>query len=617
MWPRCLVLLHVYYPDLWDEIAAYLHNLDEAEFDLYVNVVDGCTSEDWKQGVVSEFPRAQIYSSPNIGADVGGTVALLQHVDLSDYGLICKLHTKKSEYCAGGIGDSWRGDLLRACLRKPREVLDIFASRPQVTMLGSANHNAVGHGINYRQCVRLCDRFKLDVRLLNSPWVGGTMFWCRPYVMQALKDANLRQDEFVFPYAIDGTLAHAVERIFGALAASRGEIYWRRPPSSRRRPRTIRSHQRIGGGLNVFAHFTCPSGLQQAALGLVKAFDHAGVPTSCRDVPIPGVSPDRAPGRYGGEEVYHKTMLHVQPEPLLDQVPDLCELDLDEQNYRIGYWYWESDRVPAIWREIAERNGIREVWAASKFTAAALRASLPIPVYHLPPGIELSPFPRLPRSSLGIREDRFTFLFIFDMRSVMERKNPMGVMEAFRMAFRPDDPVQLVIRAHHGRDDAAQWQQLTSEAERTPNVTILDRALSREESYALIDACDCYISLHRAEGLGLTMAEAMLMGKPVVATGYSGNMDFMTGANSYLVDYELQALAPVAPYPPDTLWAIASTSHAAELMRRVYENQDEARERGAVGRREAAAWWSVKRAGERMAERLRWIATGRKVAMGI
>lgn len=223
---RCAVLLHVYYPDLWDEIAMRLRGLERIAYDLYVNAVDGRTTRDWQAQVVREFPGAQVFASPNLGQDVGGTVSLLRHVDLSRYGLVCKIHTKKSTYNPEG-GARWRHDLLRACLENPRDVFGIFDTRPEVTMLGSGQRVMVGNGMNQRECERLCDRLKVDRRHANSPWVAGCMFWCRPYILQALKDAKITQDEFVFAYGHDGTLAHAIERVFGALAASRGEIHWR------------------------------------------------------------------------------------------------------------------------------------------------------------------------------------------------------------------------------------------------------------------------------------------------------------------------------------------------------------------------------------------------------
>src|SRR5213076_1122404 len=124
---------------------------------------------------------------------------------------------------------------------------------------------------------------------------------------------------------------------------------------------------------------------------------------------------------------------------------------------------------------------------------------------------------------------------------------------------RPLAEEELLWRAH-GRQD----------------VHIIDRSLSRGELDGLMAACDCYVSLHRSEGFGLTMAEAMYVGKPVIATGYSGNLDFMTPHNSYLVDYEVVAVGEgAAPYPAHAEWAEPSVEHAACLMRHVFEHREE------------------------------------------
>jgi glycosyltransferase involved in cell wall biosynthesis len=118
-------------------------------------------------------------------------------------------------------------------------------------------------------------------------------------------------------------------------------------------------------------------------------------------------------------------------------------------------------------------------------------------------------------------------------------------------------------------------------------------------------ACDCYVSLHRAEGFGLTMAEAMAIGKPVIATGYSGNVDFMNSENSYLIDYEIGRVgAECEIYPPEGEWAEPSVEHAAELMRRVYSNPQEAERLGAQAARDIAAKLSPQASGAAMRRRL-------------
>jgi hypothetical protein len=137
-------------------------------------------------------------------------------------------------------------------------------------------------------------------------------------------------------------------------------------------------------------------------------------------------------------------------------------------------------------------------------------------------------------------------------------------------------------------------------------VHLLERQLGAEERDSLMNAADCYVSLHRAEGFGYTLAEAMWLGKPVIATGYSGNVDFMTPENSFLVDHRLVPIGPGNdPYPPDGVWAQPDVDHAARLMRQVFDDPEAARQRGRRAAEDVRASHGPKAAGRAMADRLR------------
>ena len=177
--------------------------------------------------------------------------------------------------------------------------------------------------------------------------------------------------------------------------------------------------------------------------------------------------------------------------------------------------------------------------------------------------------PEITRERLGFPR-RFLFLFLFDFLSVLQRKNPLGLIEAFTRAFSPDEGPVLVIKSINGSLRASELEQVRMAAAGRPDILVVDRHYSAEEKNALLGACDCYVSLHRSEGLGLTLAEAMALGKPVIATGYSGNLHFMTPDNSYLVDYTLSAVPPACgPYPTTARWAAPDLGHAARLLRMV------------------------------------------------
>jgi len=313
---------------------------------------------------------------------------------------------------------------------------------------------------------------------------------------------------------------------------------------------------------------------------------------------------------FSGLEFYDTTIIHTQPDPYFEVSYARAGLrPRDPRTHRIGYWYWEFEEVPQSWAVQAAQ--LDEVWVASEFVASAMRQRLDLPVLHLMPGVELPTFTRRPRTDFGLPEDSFIFLFVFSMMSVMERKNPIGLIKAYRQAFGKDDRVLLVIKTSFGDAHPALLAELHGAAA-AERVMIIDAVHSPEQTLSLVAAADSYVSLHRSEGWGLTMAEAMLLGKPTIATGYSGNVDFMTATNSLLVDYDLVPLErDYPPYTAGSHWAEPSIGHAAQLMRRVFENQQWAQQLGETAKADLSERLSMMAAGRRMATRLDEIRTAR------
>jgi GT2 family glycosyltransferase/glycosyltransferase involved in cell wall biosynthesis len=355
-------------------------------------------------------------------------------------------------------------------------------------------------------------------------------------------------------------------------------------------------------GLNVIGHFSYPSGLRVSVEALVEGLQRVGVPSALRDLRT-DQKDDPTHVNFRGFEAYETTLIHVQPDPYFDQAfarSDLCERV--PRTHRIAYWYWEFDSIPESWA--AHAQNVDEVWAATEFVARGLRKRLSLPVHTLFPGVKLGPYENRPRSYFGLQEAPYTFLFTFHMMSVMERKNPLGLIRAFERAFGGSDAVHLVLKTSFGDRHPAQFQELQAAA-LAPNVTIINEVYSQEDVLSLMSACDAYVSLHRSEGLGLTMAEAMLMGKPVIATNFSGNVDFMDESNSLPVNYKLVQLGKaIPPYDAHLEWAEPSEEHAAQLMRRVFDNQAWAIELGARAKSDAEMSLSLDVAGRKVAVRL-------------
>ncbi|MGO4608694.1 glycosyltransferase family 4 protein [Variovorax sp. 2RAF20] len=355
-------------------------------------------------------------------------------------------------------------------------------------------------------------------------------------------------------------------------------------------------------GINMIGHFCYASGLRVSAESMVQAVNSAGVSTSLRDL-CTDVKDEPRHAEFGGMEYHDVTVIHTQPEPFFKTAYERAHLcPRSPRTYRVGYWYWEFDSIPESWLAHAEQ--VDEVWTATEFVARGLRERLHVPVRTLFPGVKLAPYKKRGKRHFGLSGTDFTFLFTYHMMSVMERKNPKGLIRAFKQAFTPDEPVRLVLKSSFGDRHPEQMKELR-DAARGANVTIIDDIFSPDEVLSLMDACDVYVSLHRSEGLGLTMAEAMLMGKPVIATAFSGNMDFMSEDNSLLVPYERVKLgSPIPPYDADLEWAEPSVEHAALYMRRLFEDQEWARQIGERGKLSAQANLSLEAAGHRIACRL-------------
>lgn len=249
------------------------------------------------------------------------------------------------------------------------------------------------------------------------------------------------------------------------------------------------------------------------------------------------------------------------------------------QRYNIGLWGWELETFPPEYAGAAEL--IDEVWTYSQHSAAGIREVVDKPVHIVPlPVVERRPSGK-GRAGLGLPDEGFLFLFCFDYYSIFDRKNPLAVVEAFCRAFSPGEGPSLVIKSINGDAKVLDQERLHSAAVDRPDIHLWDGYLDVADQRALVAACDAYVSLHRAEGFGYTMAEAMLLGKPVIATGYSGNLEFMTPDNSILIGHTPVRIGDGAePYPAGAIWADPDVEEAAVAMRKVVEDPSYGRSLG-------------------------------------
>jgi glycosyltransferase involved in cell wall biosynthesis len=369
--------------------------------------------------------------------------------------------------------------------------------------------------------------------------------------------------------------------------------------------------------VNVIGSWSATTGLSEAARRVASALIRAKVNVALEDFDygaprsahrLPTEFRDLLQGRlYGIDLIFlNVNEMLAMPTGYLDE----------GNHYTIGFWYWELPNVPPVFQSQFSR--VDEIWVASNFVRDAFIQYTDKPIFVFPAIVEVDELLDLEKDDLGLDDERFTFLFNFDANSTFARKNPWGVIEAFRKAFTHAErtrDVQLVIKSinldlhSEGRD------RLRQEVD-SVNGLLLDIDMSRYQMMNLLNCCDSYVSLHRAEGFGLGMAEAMYLGRPVIATGYSGNTDFTKLSNSCQVGYSLREITVEElrfnrnaehTYCPGLLWADPDVGQAARWMRILYENSTLRTRIGEAGSRYVRSELRSETVGQKMSERLQSI----------
>lgn len=357
-------------------------------------------------------------------------------------------------------------------------------------------------------------------------------------------------------------------------------------------------------GVNVAGYLTGELGLGTTVRGFIKALEHLQVPLSLNNF-SEGMK-DRS-----RETDTHFTENNPNPVNLICVNADHMSLfrahwgaDYFRNKYNIACWWWELPEFPCqTWDQFAPFD---EIWVGSSYVQQSIGKYSPIPVISIKPVISL---PNIDLShdwkkEFNLPSSEFAFLFVFDYLSDFERKNPVGLVRAFREAFSPEDNARLIIKTLNGNKAPEARDQLKREAG-TAKVTFIEDRLPADKLMGLSAACDAYVSLHRAEGFGLPLAEAMLIEKPVMATDWSGNMDFMTQSNSYLVPSQLVRLkSDSGPYKRGEVWAEPSVERAAHLMRRMMEAPSETKEKAAQAKLDIQREYSTEAVADRVLARL-------------
>ncbi len=372
---------------------------------------------------------------------------------------------------------------------------------------------------------------------------------------------------------------YALRRDFG-IETSTG----RRPPS--------RLDPALPRGMNFVGWFNSPTGIGQSLRSLARAAETAGIPLARIEAArLESAGPFAAP--------YASTLFHVNADGAASVV-ELCGPDIHRGRANLGYWYWETEEFPTEWRD--RFAYFDEIWVASEFCRSAIGKDSEIPVAVVPPPVILEGL-SLPVEAAPTGTP-FRFLHVCDVESVPERKNPMGAVRAFARAFPSDRSVSLTIKIANA-DKAPGLVEALRKAASGAQVEVDASPAARGDIERLLAGCDAYVSLHRSEGFGLATAEAMALGKPVVATDYSGPHDFLDETTGYPVRWTPAVLGrTLGPYPAGTRWAEPDEEHAAAAFRDVVSDRAESARRGEAARHRMRTTFGLEAAGRRIAERL-------------
>jgi hypothetical protein len=361
-------------------------------------------------------------------------------------------------------------------------------------------------------------------------------------------------------------------------------------------------------GVNLAGYLDATVGVGEAARHVRAALQAAGVAvqplvlTSRATVREPTAAPA------GDQPLHPVTLVCANPDGMAGARDELGAVAF-EGRHVVGMWWWEVAAVPQRWLRAFDL--VDEVWVGSRHVADLLSAVAPVPVVRVPLPVPEPPVADAGRTQLGL-PDGYLFGFVFDYASVTARKNPLGLVEAFARAFPPagGGDAALVLKTLGGERHEREHAEVLAAAAAHPRVTVIDRHLPTPEKNALVRELDCYVSLHRAEGFGLTIAEAMALGTPVIATDYGGTRDLLTPFNSLLVDHRPVAIGPGHdPYPAHGEWAEPDLDHAAALMRAAHADPEAARARARRARADLLARHAPAVAGRAMADRLARVLT--------
>lgn len=363
-------------------------------------------------------------------------------------------------------------------------------------------------------------------------------------------------------------------------------------------------------GVNLVGYSRAEMGIGESCRIAAKSINAAGIPFGM--INFTGTNSARMSDttwmhKETEEPEFNLNVFHINAEQMIEIYAHYGN-SIFKDRYNIGFWHWELPDFPDEWKE--SFNLVDEIWAPSTFVVDSIAMKSPVPVVKIPHSIEVSIADKRDRSYFGLPEHAFLFLSMYDLKSYQERKNPQASIKAFQLAFESDDmSVGLVIKVNSAEQGSKELEELHQLIGVYKNIYLVDKTLSRNDTNALISVTDSYVSLHRSEGFGLGLAEADVLGKPVIGTNWSSNTDFMNHNNSCLVDYSLIRLNhDHGPYKAYQTWADPSVEHASRYMRRLCDDKNFYKEISSKAEEHIKQNYSPAAIGEMIKRRLEYIS---------
>ncbi|MGY6552313.1 MAG: glycosyltransferase family 4 protein [Erythrobacter sp.] len=323
-------------------------------------------------------------------------------------------------------------------------------------------------------------------------------------------------------------------------------------------------------GVNLFGHALGRFGIGEDVRMAAKALDAAGIPYVIRNVTAPAVGEeDGSVGLRLANDLPYDVNLFCMTGISTAAVALAEGKNLSEARYNIGVWHWELPEWPAAFDHAWDF--VDEVWAPSRFTYDSYARAARVPVLHMPVAVMADTTERATRANFGLPKDSFLFGFAFDGLSSFARKNPQAVIEAFQQAFSKDEAgVGLVLKGIRADANTPALNALHEQIGEDPRIHIINDSFSRGRLLDLYRALDTFVSLHRSEGFGRNIAEAMLLKKPVIVSAHSGNMDFTEFQSAALVPTRLCTVREGEyPFGAGQMWGDPDVVFAAQAMRRM------------------------------------------------